>query len=192
MILVSKTNGASIAEEWKSRESEHSDDLNEIVSQSREGSHIAFEELVARTENLARKIALSLVGRAATDDILQESYLLVYRKLANLKSPEAFLGWFSRIVLRTCYDYLDKSKKPNPEPEPKLPADLSETVVNQVTLQTALSRLSKKDRDILILRELLELRYEEVAVALRIPVGTVRSRLNKARKHLSERLELTT
>lgn len=164
--------------------------LNSFVFDARRGDKLAFEKLVSSTQNLARRIALSLVSPCSVDDVLQDSYLLVYRKISSLGAPEAFLSWFCKIVLRTCYDHLQKNSRVVDEEFSEKRPDHSDIVVEQIALRNALSRLHKKDRDVLILREVLELSYQEVAVALGIPVGTVRSRLSKARKHLAERLKL--
>lgn len=164
--------------------------LMTLVDRSQKGDGDAFEQLVARTQNMAKRIAYSLVPSSQVDDVLQESYLLVFRKLPQLQKTEAFLGWFSRLVLGVSYDLLRKIKTPPEKQEPEASRDHAEAVVSQLVLRRALDMLQRKDRDILILRELLDLNYEEIAVALRLPLGTVRSRLHSARKELAKRLEL--
>lgn len=165
-------------------------DLTPLVRRASQGDRGAMEELMRSTEQLARRIAVSVLGRDGLDDALQESYLLVFRKLPQLREPEAFRGWFSRLVLYVCYGLLRKRKVEEELPE-SLPApDSSEPVVAALALRQAMSRLERKDRDVLILREVLGLSYDEVATALRLPVGTVRSRLSAARKHLAERMRM--
>ena len=61
--------------------------------------------------------------------------------------------------------------------------------MDSIVLRRALSGLHQKDRDVLALRELLGLSYEDISQTLQVPVGTVRSRLNKARQRLAERLK---
>lgn len=159
------------------------------VVKAQKGDTSAFEQLVKLTEKKARKVAFSVVGHDLLDDALQESYLLVFRKLKQLREPEAFIGWLSRLVLHVCYKLLKKnphSKELNQTLEPQ--HDQTEDALNSLALRQALERLQRKDREVLILREFLELSYEETAYALDLPVGTVRSRLHAARKKLQQRL----
>lgn len=164
-------------------------DWSELVRQAQKGDRAALEELLRVTQPMARRIAVSVVGRDALEDALQESYLLVYRKLSQLREPEAFRGWFSRLVLHVCYGMARQQKGEQALPEELPQADATESVLAALALRQALARLERKDRDVLILREILELSYEEVGLALRIPTGTVRSRLHAARKHLAERMK---
>ena len=144
-----------------------------------------------RRHKLARKVAHTVLRPEQVDDAVQESYLLVYQKLPQLREPEAFLGWLSRLVLHTCYRFQRKEREEVPLPEQELPApDTTERALTTLHLRQALSRLKQDDRNLLMLRELLSLSYEEVAYALSIPIGTVKSRLNKARKKLKQRLQL--
>lgn len=163
-------------------------DLAPLVRLAQQGDTSAFEQLVKETERLARRVAISVVAPDQVDDVLQESYLLVYRKLALLKKPESFINWFARLVLHTSYNFVRREKKTDVlDPEQPSP-DQTEAVVDQMTMRNALGRLDQKDRNVIILREMMELSYEDIAGALRIKVGTVRSRLHAARKHLSDRL----
>lgn len=147
-----------------------------------------MEELMDRTQTLARRIAVSVLGRRGLDDALQESYLLVFRKLPQLREPEAFRAWFSRLVLHVCHGMSRRQKVEVELPETLALPDATEPVLAAVALRQAMNRLHRKDRDILILREILGLSYEEVACAMRLNPGTVRSRLHTARRHLAERL----
>lgn len=162
--------------------------LAHLVTQAQGQDSTAFETLVVESEGLARKLAHSIVGPNLVEDALQESYLLVFRTIGQLKTPEAFLGWLSRLVMRVCY----RMKKRNPA-KTALPTDLisedsSQQVIDSLTLRRALAELKLIDREVLVLYELLDLDHEEVGYALRIPVGTARSRLYNARKRLSLKL----
>lgn len=165
--------------------------LAALVLQVQSGDRQAFEQLFQQTHRLARKIAFSTVGPDLAEDVVQESYILVFRKLPQLEDPKAFLGWLSRLVLHTCYKMARKESPARELPEGELGApDQTEALLNSLHLRQALKRLRKEDREILILRELLALSYEEVAYAMLLPVGTVRSRLHSARKKLAESLKL--
>ena len=163
-------------------------DLTPLVKQAKQGDMPAFEELVKQTEQLARRVAISVVNTDQVEDVLQESYLLVYRKLALLRKPESFVSWFARLVLHTSYNLARREKTTTDLHNEPPVEDQTEAVVDQMVLRNALDRLEEKDRNILILREMMGLSYDDIAGALRLKVGTVRSRLHKARKHLGERL----
>ena len=166
-------------------------DIDELVKEAQAGNQVAFQELFYQTHLLARKIAVSVVDPQNVDDAVQESYLLVFRKLPQLKDAGAFRGWLCRLVLHTCYRMQSKQKDTAELKEvPAQTAFESEAVVDSLHLRQGLMRLKKSDREILVLRELIGLSYEETAYALGIRLGTVRSRLHKARKKLAQRLEL--
>ena len=99
--------------------------------------------------------------------MVQESYLLVYRKLSQLKKEEAFMGWLCRLGRHAAYRFRDT----NPEHlELKSLAGTKtapqERVLSAMVLQQALNQLTWKDREVLVLRELLFLSYSEISVAL--------------------------
>lgn len=170
---------------------EQKEEIARLVVQVQQGDLASFDELFVRTHKLARKISLSILGRDSSDDAIQESYILVFKKLPQLKEPEAFLGWLSRLVLHTCYRLQKKDRQNDPLPESGLESpDPTNRALDAIHLRQALNRLKREDRELLILREFLSLSYEEVAYALCIPLGTVKSRLSSARKNLKKRLEL--
>lgn len=163
-------------------------DLVEVVMQARAGDPTAFEELVNRTEKLLKKLAYPIVGENLMQDALQETYLLAFRNIGRLREAGSFIPWLSRTCLHVCYQ-LRKQGQPAEQLEHRqVSPDQSGAVVARVTLQQALNRLQRADRDLLILREMLGFSYEELAYTLRLNVGTVKSRLSAARKRLKERL----
>ena len=162
--------------------------LAATVALAQMGRKDAFEEVFKLTHNHARKLAYSVVGPDYCDDVVQESYLLVYRKLQQLKEPEAFLGWLCRLILHVAYRFSKKHPHTKQLPEHIGGDDRTDSVVDTLVLKRALDGLHHKDRDVLVLRELLGLNYEDISHTLQIPVGTVRSRLNKARKRLTDSL----
>ena len=134
---------------------------------------------------LVRKIAAPLLPPSAVDDAVQETFLMVYRKIHLLQQPQAFIGWISRIALNVCYQWRRKQKDLvplKPEHSVTTPSSL------KVDMRKALEALGKSHRDVLILREYIGLSYEEIAEATNLPEGTVRSRLFYGRKKLEELL----
>lgn len=160
--------------------------LTELVKAAQQGQQAAFDRMMDQTHLLVRKISVPLVPPHVVDDMVQETYLTVLQKLHHLKTPAAFRGWLSRIALNTCYQWRRKQKTTEELQEhhsgiaaPKPP-----------DLKSALEALKQSDRDILILRGYIGLTYEELADALHLTEGTVRSRLFYARKKLRELLPL--
>lgn len=163
-------------------------DFESLVKRAQDGDRNACEELVGATTGLVKKITYSTVGRQLCEDAYQETYLIVFRKIRQLKNPSAFPGWVGRIALHVCYDLRKRVKFEEELPEHSSSPDQADSIVEAMSLHKALFQLHDRDRDVILLREFLDLSYEQVAQALRVPVGTVRSRLNNARKTLLKRL----
>lgn len=166
-------------------------EFTELVHRIQNDDKAAFDELVERTQALGKRLAYSVLGPNLVEDALQESYLLVFQKIGQVREPSAFKSWFCRIVLHVCYAL--KKKNPVKEELEEVQAGASETdrLVTGLALRQGLARLKPKERDVLILRDLLGLSYEEVGDTLKLSGGTVRSRLHKARKRLSTMLKLS-
>lgn len=167
------------------------EELHRMVQRAQQDNSDAFRALVEQTEPMVRRLAYSVVGPNLLEDAMQESYLIVFRRLGQLQNTEAFLGWLSRIVLHVCYRLGKKNPGSEELPEGLSQGDHAQKVANSVSLQQALRRLPKADREILLLFELAELRHAEVAYALGIPEGTARSRLHTARNRLAEQIQGT-
>lgn len=167
-----------------------SDELLEAyVQRAQSGDAGAMNELVATTYRLVRKLAAPLLPESTVDDAVQETYLLVIQKLHHLQHPAAFRGWLSRIALHVCYGMRRKARPTEEIKDNIAVQDGAAHSQTRLDLKAALEALPQKDRDILILREYLGLSYEEMADALDLVEGTVRSRLFNARKKLKELLQ---
>lgn len=155
----------------------------------------AFEELFARYRDRVYAIAFRVLGNAVDAlDVVQESFALVFRKLDSFRGGSLFSTWLFRIVVNSSIDHRRKhSNRPlvgiddaedldHPDHEPG-PVDRAETSELAGQVQSALHALSPKLRAILALRYLEDMSYEELAVALSLSLGTVKSRL--ARAHLA-------
>ena len=165
-----------------------SQELAELVRRIKSGDRAAFEQLVEKTKALGKRLAYSIVGPNLVDDALQESYMLIFQKIEQVREPDAFKSWFCRIVLHVCYTIKKKNPQSDELPEMVAGGSESEAVLASVALGQELSRMSQKHRDVLVLRELLVLSYDEIADTLKISGGTVRSRLHKARERLAEQM----
>lgn len=160
--------------------------LELLVRRLKEDREGALEELIGRTQEACFRLAFSLLkDQELARDALQDSYLVVYQKIGQLRDPGAFKTWLFRIVTHACRDIQRKrSKEVESELQESLlqENDLAEAVSQQDQLRKTFTRLPEIDRTALALREVCSLSYEEMSRVLEVPLGTVRSRLAKARE----------
>ncbi|MHB1319243.1 MAG: sigma-70 family RNA polymerase sigma factor [Anaerolineae bacterium] len=170
------------------------------------GSADAFNELVLRYQSQAYNLAYHLIkDPAAADDATQEAFLSAYRSLSHFRGG-SFRAWLLRIVANACYDELrrrrrqpkvswadfgDLDEEANPrlaDPGPDPEESLQQQELRRV-LERALGKLPEHQRITLMLIDSLGLSYEEAAQAMGIAVGTVKSRLARARGEMQELLQ---
>jgi RNA polymerase sigma-70 factor (ECF subfamily) len=162
-----------------------------LVMDCQTGSVKALEMLVSRWQKRLWRYACRLTGEPeAAWDVTQESWLGIVRGIYRLNDPARFRPWAYRIVTNKAHDWIRKDVR-----APQVQADRiterqsrsklqsSETLSD---LQNIMRRLSTKSRDVLTLYYLEEFRLAEVASILRIPKGTVKSRLHNARNELKK------
>jgi len=157
------------------------------------GKPESFEALVVRYQREAIGHALAILGRRDDAlDAVQEAFLDAFRGLNSFDTSRPFYSWFYVILRNRCYKLLNNRRQ---EPTASLDecdaAAMSgppETTGELLQLQEALARLSPQDREIVVLRHLDGLSYRELAERLAIPLGTVMSRLYKARRRLRNEL----
>ncbi|MEX1045882.1 MAG: sigma-70 family RNA polymerase sigma factor [Actinomycetota bacterium] len=151
------------------------------------GDEDAFDRLVRRHEVRVYNIAYRMVGRAEdAKDVTQEAFLTAFRKLPSFRGDSAFSTWMHRVTLNACHDLLRKRKRgPVPfgdETDPGPPAgDHADRVASALDVQRALLQVPEDFRAVLVLHDVQGHPYEEIASALEIPVGTVKSRLHRGR-----------
>ena len=155
-----------------------------------EGEKDAFRFLVERYQSQAAVHAVGIFGNKEDAlDAVQEAFIDAYRALKNFDRSRRFYPWFYVLLRNRCFKLMAKSRKTESieeteilAPQPNLPYE------ERLALETALLALSAEDREIIILKYLEGLSYEEIAGHLEIPKGTVMSRLFYARKQLQARL----
>lgn len=186
MLLVMM--GVSVAYEGSLRRRDEAFDRAEaMLSLSTERR---FAELVDRHERRLRRVILGMLGDVnRLEDVLQEAFLRAYRGLpARFESEQSEAAWLYRIVHRVCLNEL-RARRRRPE-TPGLPLDApgrSEEMYSDALVR-ALAQLKPRERAAVLLVDLVGLDYETAAGALRVPAGTVGSRLNRARSALREAL----
>lgn len=159
-----------------------------------EGDPRGFEELVRRHESRVYNLCLRMLGRPEdARDATQDAFLAVLRKAAGFRGQAAFTTWLHRIAVNACYDLLRKSSRAPllaeepPEPVAAAP-DHADAAAQAIDVQRALLQVPPDFRAVLILADVQDLPYEEVAAILDLPVGTVKSRLHRGRVALADAL----
>ena len=152
------------------------------------------EELVHEMDNL-RRFALRLTRNASdSEDLVQATMLRALEKNSYFQENTSLFSWTSKIMFNLFVSQYRHKKKFETQHDPALYIDQAaegpcqEACVDLATVTTSMKKLSREHRDILTLVCIQGLQYEEVSEVLRIPVGIVRSRLSRARKHLQDML----
>lgn len=153
----------------------------------------SFEDFHQQRAKHALHYARAILGSEAAEDACQEAWLRVWRAWGSA-DPENLDAWLVAIVRNCCFDRL-RSNRPatvlqESDVAPVPPAD--DAVVAALELAAAwvlLQRLSPALREVLWLREVMDLSYADIAEVQRVPVGTVMSRLHAARRKASRLLE---
>ncbi|HEX8266059.1 MAG TPA: RNA polymerase sigma factor [Pyrinomonadaceae bacterium] len=155
-----------------------------------EGEKDAFRFLVERYQSQAAVHAVAIFGnRDDALDAVQEAFVDAYRALKNFDRSRRFYPWFYVLLRNRCFKLMSKSRKTESIEETEILAPQRDLPHDErLALETALLALSAEDREIIILKYLDGLSYDEIAEHLQIPKGTVMSRLFYARKQLQARL----
>lgn len=171
---------------------------DELARAAAKGDIDAFETLLGLYQNKVYGLALRMCGSEEDAwDVAQEAFLAVWRALPGFRGESGFSTWLYRLTANAAIDCLRREKKrrgelsieggelplslPDAGPSPQEAAEGGEL---RAAVNAALARLTDQHRTVLILRELQELSYEEIAGALSLDLGTVKSRISRARKAL--------
>ena len=168
----------------------------DLIRRYLEGDVEAFEELMRAHEDRVFAICLRMMkDRDQALDATQDVFLTVFRKADRYKEQAAFGTWLYRVSINTCYDHLRRRQRKQTQaiPEHLDPADPhSVDVLSAVELrpdiETALAGISPEFRAAVVLVDLEGMSLDGAADTLDIPVGTVKSRLFRARKQLAQEL----
>jgi len=152
------------------------------VARCRAGDEQALSLMVEKHRaRLVHTAANILRDRFEAEDVAQEAFLKAFRELNRLRDDKSFPGYVYQICVRLCMDRLRSKRIEAAEFEVTTPAE-SRNIENRVLIEKLLDQLPPDLRTTLVLREIEQLSYEEVAEAMHVPVGTVRSRLHVARE----------
>lgn len=174
---------------------------SDLIARFKQGDISAFEDIVRmhqdRIYNLCRYM---LQDPREAQEAAQDAFIKAYNGLGNFRPESSLYTWLYRIAVNTCHDYRRKSQREALRLAPlseNLPSDapLSEQLYAAAEIrgriQLALQKLPEKLRAAVVLREIEALSYEEIAAVLQTSVGTVKSRLSRARGQLRHILRKT-
>jgi RNA polymerase sigma-70 factor (ECF subfamily) len=157
----------------------------QLVAACAEGEPEAFRELLARYRRPAITLAYQMLGNVDdAEDVAQEAFLRVFQSIPRFRGDASFSTWLYRIVTNLCLGWRRREKMTvelDATHEPRSPDNPSRRVTEGLLAKQVLVAIPAELRVILLLREQQGLSYTEIARALGLPMGTVRSRLSKAR-----------
>jgi RNA polymerase sigma-70 factor, ECF subfamily len=170
-----------------------------LVSRFRAGEPEAFTELVGRHQHRVYSVCLRVLGDAdAAADVAQDTFLIVLRKLDGFRGDAAFTTWLHRVAVNACYDELRRRRRrpmlhvaadDGSEREPGPPApDHADEVAGTRDASAALASIPEEFRVALVLADVQDMAYEQIARVLDVPVGTVKSRVHRGRLALAAAL----
>ena len=178
-----------------------------LVKRVQRGDKTAFDLLVRKYQHKVVKLVLRYVRNPAeAEDIAQEAFIKAYRALPQFRGDSAFYTWMYRIAINTAKNSLaSRDRSPiaydldltDPEEshsvqtklqDPDTPEGMALTEEIRLIVNSAIDALPEELKTAIVLRELDGLSYEEIAAAMECPVGTVRSRIFRAREAIDKRL----
>jgi RNA polymerase sigma-70 factor (ECF subfamily) len=177
----------------------------ELVRAAQDGDRAALDQLLRRHYDRIHAVSRRIAGSTRdADDACQEALIKIVRALPTFDGRAAFGTWAYRIATNAALDELRKRKRrpalrivdPDddgggpPEPVDELGHRLVDAVVDRLAIDEALHELSDEFRDAVILRDVADLDYDEIAAILDVPLGTVKSRIALGRRLLVDRLRL--
>lgn len=126
-----------------------------------------------------------LRDRTEAEDIAQDAFLKAFREIHKLRDDSAFKHYLYRIAIRLCLDRL-RSSKPKTAVLDNTLSYTGPDVESRLQIERVLQKITPEHRAVLVLREIQRLDYEEIAILMEVPLGTVRSRLHAARERFRQ------
>lgn len=173
-----------------------------LIEQSLAGDSAAFGQLVSKYQDRLYNTLVHVTGcPEEAEDVAQDAFVQAYVKLSTFQGKSAFYTWLYRIAYNlsisrkrrkrpeVSVDRIRESTGDEPLDDEEGPGDRMEREERAGRIRLALQELSDEHRTILVLREMEGCCYETIADVLELPVGTVRSRLHRARMQLRDRLK---
>ncbi len=179
-----------------------------LIRRSQGGDRSAFDALIAKHSARAYQYAFRLTRNPEeASDVVAEGFVRVYNAIQNFKGQSAFTTWLYRIMTNCFLDIRKKEKSRQTtsiesalvtsegdvelqiEDESGTPYDITERSEREVRFEKAVSKLPEYQKAMIVMYHAEMMSYEEIAASLDLPIGTVKSRLNRARLTLRELLQ---
>ena len=167
------------------------------IASARNGDEAAFGELVQKYQKRVYALTVRMCPTPElAEEAAQEAFLSAWQGLPFFRGDAAFSTWLYRLASNACVDLLRKERRhqgtsldddavgaeiPDTKPTPE---EAAETKELRAQIEAGLRQLSPEHRAVLILREIQQLNYEEIADALSLDLGTVKSRISRGRRQL--------
>jgi RNA polymerase sigma-70 factor, ECF subfamily len=180
-------------------------DDHRLIAECLQGDTAAFGVLVRRYQERLYNTVYRLVGNPEDSyDVVQEAFLSAYQSLDSFKGDSLFFTWLYRIAVNTAISLKRKRRvvvsidagrngeqgiEPADPSESSRPSHAMEQAEQGRRIQEALARLSVEHRIVLVMKDMEGQKYETMAEVLQVPIGTIRSRLHRARLELRDLLE---
>jgi RNA polymerase sigma-70 factor, ECF subfamily len=176
-----------------------------LVARMRGGDLDAFAELVERHRDVVVRVAARVVDAADADDVAQDAFLRAFHRVGHLRADGSFRAWLLAITGRVALDHRARRKTELHIPtafeegpasqlpsRTRLPADALESRERIERLEGKLSLMDDDRRLVLVLRDVEGFSYEEIAQVAGVPLGTVKTRIHRARNDLIGMLRANT
>ena len=171
------------------------DQKHNLIQAARNGDQVAFGELVQQYQKRVFALAVRMCPTPElAEEAAQEAFLAAWQGLPFFRGDSAFATWLYRLTSNACVDLLRKENRhqgpslddetvsaevPDPAPTPEKAVEQQEL---RRQIEAGLQTLSPEHREVLILREIQQLSYDEIADVLSLDLGTVKSRINRGRR----------
>ena len=201
---VSTTYNKIDPDPWGKRISMPYQEAPDLVRAFRQGEHQAFNRLVTLYQRKIYNLALGYVKQEdEAKDLAQDIFVTVFRQIDKLKDDNKFGAWLYQLALNHCRNRYQKLRRRGfftnqslDDPETELNLSSGATPEKDYERQNtvrlvreAIASLTPAEKEVILLRDLQELSYEEISDILSLPMGTVKSKLNRARLALKNRLK---
>ena len=162
-------------------------DEKDLLRRAGQGEQDAFRQLVEAYQAPVYRLALRMCSgdAALAEDAAQEAFLAAWRGLPRFRGDSRLSTWLYRLTTNAAIDCLRREKR-HRDTDDLEGVELAERSETQTAVRAALSTLSEEHRQVLLLRYMQELDYSEIAAALAVSEGTVKSRINRAKARLKE------
>ena len=176
-------------------------DDQRLITECLDGNTAAFGELVSRHQDRLFNSVVRMVDNAEdARDVVQEAFLHAYQSLRSFKGDSLFFTWLYRIAVNTAISMKRKQRgvqtqstseaghpiDPCDPSETNRPGHAMEMAEQERKVHEALSKLSAEHRAVLVMKDMEGMKYEDIAQVMGVPVGTIRSRLHRARLELRD------